>query len=172
MRMQHFAYAIPLAILAGCSHIDPSDAQSLAELGNYESRSVNDAGRVYGLDAVGESVTDVSAIAISKLTELTELGLYNTSITHQGLHELQALKKLQALAFTDTQLSEEDIDELIQLQDLRVLDLSRTGITDSGLGKLSKLSNLEILFLKGNDFTEDGVRKLRRELPRCRIQAN
>jgi Leucine-rich repeat (LRR) protein len=82
---------------------------------------------------------------VTKMKNLTWLGLRNTKITDNGVKALKAL------------------------QFLRFLNLSGTQVTDSSIKELSQMKDLEEIYLWNTKVSESGVETLRKSLPEAKI---
>ena len=116
-------------------------------------------------------ITDEGLEDVAKLQNLTKLGLGDTQITDEGLKEVAKLQKLEWLSLKVTQITDAELKELANLQSLRQLYLSDTQITDDGFKELVKLQKLVTLYLDKTKVTKEGVVELRKALPKCNVWA-
>lgn len=97
--------------------------------------------QIYVLDLSGTTITDKSLLALSKMTNLSNLMLQNTKLTDQNLGTLSSLQKLESL------------------------NLYNVPITDAGLAKLGSIKSLKKLYIWQTKVSLDAVEKLQKLNP-------
>jgi Leucine-rich repeat (LRR) protein len=126
------------------------------------------------LSSVG-SLSDDDLAFVSKLEDLTQLGLEKTRIpgantvgtqpfnglTDRALKHIRGLKKLVSLGLKNNRITDAGLTNIEGLQSLIDLDLSNNPITDAGLKKLANLQSLETLDLEGTQVTAEGLEALK-----------
>ncbi len=150
-----------------------------------ESQRIGNLGRLRTFGAGGRQFNDACLEPLSKLTNLTALGLYNTSVADAGVAQLplvaprldylnlagsrvgdKGLEKLAALAALEdlwvegTEVTDDGLRHLRPLAKLKRLGLNDCRIGDAGLEKLAALPSLEAVHLRGTDVTDEGLRHL------------
>jgi Leucine-rich repeat (LRR) protein len=152
-----------------------------------ECNRIANLSQLHALSIGGAQVNDVCLESLAKLSNLNVLGLYNTSVTDEGiarlpvvtprllslvvsgapvgdagLEKLSALTTLANLWMYDVKVSDAGLKHLKLLTTLRQLGLHECRIGDAGLENLGSLVDLEALHLNGTDITNEGLRHLRR----------
>lgn len=143
---------------------DPSDADvaRLSVLPHLRSLTLS-----------GGKVTDEAMKAVARLTRLEELKLFDTSVSHKGLAELQRLPMLRSLGAT--QMIDNDalaeISRLAGLKTLSIMNHARLPVSPPqshiGFDQLGKLDQLEELALIGLPATADDFEFLE-QMPRLK----
>lgn len=151
--------------------------------------TLDDAGRVTGVDLRATWVTDTDLRKLAQFPYLTHLDLSLTHITDQGMQELRNApgivdlnlrfaeyvtdeglaaikewKKLKRLNVRGTKISDNTLDHISGITTLESLDIGSAMVTDSGLDRLSSLPNLKELTMGGNEVGDAGLQALR-QLP-------
>jgi hypothetical protein len=147
--------------------------------------------QITGMDLTADDLRDSDLEKLSKLTALSDLGLYGSNehvskgfrylarlpslrrfrtpwvLTAENLHDISMMVHLKELilgGYRRGELKEEDLlalKDLEHLVDLRRLDLSHTGLTDASMAQISSLKNLEELNLGRNKITDVGIARLK-----------
>ena len=114
-------------------------------------------------------ITDDGLKLLKGLTELEYLDLGRTRVTDAGLVNLKGLRNLQWLDLRLTPITDAGLEHLKDLPRLKSLCLDYTEVTDTGLEKMKGVVSLLYLSIFGTGITDAGVRKLQQALPLCRI---
>ena len=116
----------------------------------------------------GAPFNDACLEPLAKLTNLRTFGLYNTSITDQGVARLPLVPpRLESLILFGPTIGDTSVEKLAESaarQDTRLKRLALNGchIGDAGLEKLAALNGLDALYLSGTYVTDDGLKHLHR----------
>ncbi len=116
--------------------------------------------------------TTVSNLGLEHLrgmTNLLGLALDNTQVGDGGLEHLRGLTNLEFLSLNDTQISNAGLEHLRGLTNLKFLILDNTQISGAGLSHLRGLANLRELSLHNTQVTRAGIEELQKALPDCEI---
>jgi Leucine-rich repeat (LRR) protein len=115
------------------------------------------------------SVTDAGLQHLDGLTDLTRLYVGDTQVSDAGLAHLKRLTKLSELRLHRTQVTDSGLMHLKGLTKLTKLYLAQTQVSDAGLAHLKGLTKLSELRLHRTQVTDAGVNKLQRALPNLKI---
>jgi Leucine-rich repeat (LRR) protein len=100
-------------------------------------------------------ITDAGLAHLNTLTELKNLGLYQTRITDKVLKHLGSLTNLESLSLNKTQITGEGFAFFNKSAPLRGLELDECALTGTGLANLkpwsNTLENLDMAGVKIND---------------------
>jgi hypothetical protein len=126
-------------------------------------------------------ITDAGLAHLSRLTQVTSLGLLGCQINGSGLKNIQGmthlktlnlqlcpitddnlvylkdLKEIEGLYFLEAPITDAGLKHLKALPKLRELHLHMTRITDAGLTQLCELKQLQILWLGDTKITDAGL---------------
>ena len=107
-----------------------------------------------------DALTEIAGIDTLRSLTLSD----GAKVTDAGVQHLSRLKQLEELRLEDTSLTNKGLQGLCDLARLRVLQLSNTRITDDGLVSLRRLSKLEGLYIHNPQkrFSVEGLRHLRK----------
>jgi internalin A len=129
--------------------------------------------RAFGLELMGEWVTNAGLKELAGMKNLQSLGLSSfTRVTDVGLKELAGLTGLQTLNLADTKMTDAGLKELAGLTGLKSLTLYKTKVRDAGLKELAGMTSLQSLILSSTRVTGAGVRELQKALPALSIENN
>jgi Leucine-rich repeat (LRR) protein len=106
-------------------------------------------------------VTDEGLKELKDFPNLKMLGLNKTKVTDEGLKELKDLKNLKVLYLEGTAVTDAGLKELKDFPNLKRLGLNKTKVTDLGLKELKELKNLEELNLGDTAVTDAGLKELK-----------
>ena len=110
------------------------------------------------LEFEGRGFTDADLKNIPALERVKLLGLWETSVTDDGIAELRRAESLGEISILSSHLSNFALQVLAELSPLRSLQIHRgPRIDDFGLRFLSKCSRLRELYLKGTAITDAGL---------------
>jgi hypothetical protein len=98
-----------------------------------------------------------------------EIDLKRANIDAAGLEKLAALTNLMQLGLYQTNITDKSLDPLVRIATLTDLDLSYTLVTDEGLAKLGALDNLKKLYLHGTAVTDEAVERFQSSVSSCQI---
>ena len=85
----------------------------------------------------GPSVTDQWLVALEPLRTVTELYLYDTRVTGEGLSAISRWARLERLSLSSSPAVGDDaVEHLQHLQQLRSLTLEETNVTPQGAARL------------------------------------
>ena len=93
-----------------------------------------------------EQVSDFNLECLRSIP-LKQLSLQNTSVTDEGIEQLEQLSSLEKLYLSGTHVSDHSLGHLSEAHNLVVLTLSSTLVTDAGVRHIARLSSLEKLLL-------------------------
>ncbi len=119
----------------------------------------------------GTQVTDAGLKEVAGLKSLQTLDVRGTKVTDAGLKELAGLKSLQRLYLNHCDVTGAGLKDLTGLKSLQLLNIGGTSVTDAGLKEAAGLKSLQSLIMWGTKATAAGVAELRKELPKCNIDA-
>ena len=91
-------------------------------------------------------------------------------LTDESLKEVSRLQQLTHLGLSNTQITDSCLDQVVKLQQLEKLFLMRTKISDAGLKQLAELQQLEWIYLSDTQVTKAGFAELKKALPNCAVQ--
>lgn len=193
-------------LAVGQAHLTERGVQVLSTLPNIVALYVDDAAEpeaerisnlrhLRTLSVGGQQFNDACLEPLSKLTNLISLGLYNTSVTDQGVarlpfvapqldylnlagapvtdavcKELAALTELKRLVLTECRIGDAGLESLSDLVGLDNVYLNETDITDAGLKHLHRLANLKLLDVSNTQITAVGIAELKAALPGCHVE--
>ena len=101
---------------------------------------------------------DSVAAYLAKLTELRELGLFDTKLTDAGLAHLRGLTNLRSLLISKGIFTDVGLGYLKSLRELRKLSLSaELDASDEGIKNLAGMVHLTELQLPGKRITDEGL---------------
>lgn len=106
---------------------------------------------------VGTDIGDDQMIVVAHLSELQQLDLRGTQVTHVGLRHLLRLNQLRQLSLQGQPIIDSDLDVVARMTSLQELDLSGTKVTDAGLRKLAALPHLRFLNYASTPATGEGL---------------
>lgn len=117
--------------------------------------------RADSLRLSGTGWTDAESQNIGRLRYLTWLELRRTSISANGLIQLQSLKRLKNLNLIGPTIDDSGLKALLSLRELDHLSLVDTGVQGAGLDyvPMDKLIRLDIC---GHSFNDSGMRHIAR----------
>jgi Leucine-rich repeat (LRR) protein len=75
---------------------------------------------------------------IARLSHLTELVLFNTTISDADLLTLANIRQLETLRLDGSAITDDGLTHLHNLKNLKHLTLTRTAVTDTGIAELRK----------------------------------
>jgi hypothetical protein len=130
---------------------------------------LQDLGLFESLTRYRSGVGDASLEHLKGLTNLSVLNFTFWPVTDAELAHLTAMTKLSTLGLPGTEVTDAGLVNLKCLRSLAKLDLSGTKVTDDGLTHLKALTNLSKLELRRTRVTRAGVEKLTRALPKLTI---
>jgi Leucine-rich repeat (LRR) protein len=104
-----------------------------------------------------KAVTDAGLAHVRGLTNLIQLGLYDTGIGDEGLVNLEDLTSLTTLVLGKTRVSNAGVKHLQRLTTLTELALSGLPVNDAGLAQLQGLHRLTTLILDSTNVTDTGL---------------
>ncbi|HEY1174406.1 MAG TPA: leucine-rich repeat domain-containing protein [Verrucomicrobiae bacterium] len=118
----------------------------------------------------GESPTDETMAAISKLPKITLLVLWgNRTVTSQGYAHIGSLKNLTLLSIQATSLDDTGMLHLKDLKKLQHLQLCNTQITDQSAPILKNLPALKELWLDDTKISKPAARDIEKALPKTMV---
>jgi Leucine-rich repeat (LRR) protein len=120
--------------------------------------------RLHQLSTVGlcgAAITDDGLSGVESLSGLEDLVFDGTPVTDRGLVHLGKLTKLTHLGLNKTRVDGSGFKCLWDLKSLRVLDLANCRVTSEGLAGLRGLTGLRNLDLGCNRITDAGLANLR-----------
>ncbi len=119
-------------------------------------------------------VTSDDLVALKRLPNLTVLRLPGDSQQDAGLTDadLEHLTdhRLTELSLYDTRITDEGLAALTRIPTLKLLYLQKTAITDDGLQQLAALKKLETVFINETNVTNAGIADLQAKLPGCDVR--
>jgi len=122
------------------------------------------------MNLVGAKIQDSQLALLQPVNDqLAVLNLSRTSITDEGLKNLENLPNLRKLHLENTKITDAGLAHLKNLQNLEYLNLYGTAVSDAGLTDLQGLKNLKALYLWQTKVTPTGVEQLKTALPNCQI---
>ena len=80
------------------------------------------------------------------------------------------LEKVTELELYSSGITDEGLKEVAKLENLKHLSSGLTQITDEGLKEIAKLQRLTELFMENTKVTKEGVAELKKALPNCNIE--
>jgi Leucine-rich repeat (LRR) protein len=117
-----------------------------------------------GLDLAKSQISDVGLkegiVGLKDLEHLTDLSLYSTKITDDGLVHLSALKRMRFLRLDGTPLTGAGLVHLKDLPNLDCVNLAHTRLTDDTCDQLAELKGHVRILLSDTHVTTMGLRKL------------
>lgn len=119
-----------------------------------------------------DRLSDAAGGSLAKVSRLTKLNLYGTSLGDDAMQSLRTAEQLTWLNVDKTAITDKALPSIGQLEMLTFLHLGSTKITDAGLDSLVVLKNLETLIVTRTGVTQAGVQKLSPQLPTTEIQLN
>jgi serine/threonine-protein kinase len=134
-------------------------------------KHLNKAHELQELDLAGTDVTSENLKHLTGARKLKELNLSESAIKDGGLDALANFPELVNLDLSGCRIGDTALKPLESLK-LEKLNLRNTHITDKSVDSLKELKTLQHLDLIQTSFTRDGVDKLRKELPKCKIEAD
>lgn len=115
--------------------------------------------KMYGRDVI----TDEAMVSISKLTNMTVLGVEDTSVSDEGLKQMKRFDYLEEFyAFRCINITNEGVAALEDLTNLRRIRLRATSINGGCVKYLSNLPLLEILDVSETYVGDDGMAEMKR----------
>jgi len=117
------------------------------------------------------SITDEHATLVSELTNAQELNLNYTEVTDVGLARLASLPGLEGLGLNGTHVTDEGLSHIHESM-LRRLALYDTAVTDNCLVELAKLPQLSMLDVQKTGVTPAGVSRFRENNATCVIYSD
>ncbi|MBI1311544.1 SUMF1/EgtB/PvdO family nonheme iron enzyme [bacterium] len=119
-------------------------------------------------------VTTDNVVALTKLPALTKLGLHGNPQIGAGLTDADLVHltrlPLTELSLFDTKITNDGLKTLAQIPNLTLLGLQKTAIDDDGLQQLVSLKNLKAVFVGKTAVTDAGIAALREKLPECDVR--
>lgn len=115
---------------------------------------------VSSFDISFREISDVGLKSLEKLTELTNLNLWDTHVTDAGMKYLGKLIQLKDLRLTSSLVTDVGMKNLEKLTELTDLYITFPKVTDAGMKCLEKLTYLIDLYLWGMHVTDAGVTSL------------
>ena len=100
---------------------------------------------------------------------LKKLNLSGCTITDASAVYLSRLKNLETLVLDGTQITDQGLKMLARLPKLKVLILDHTKVTDAGVAYLSSTSNLVELSLSNTSVSDAMLETLQQEIPALRV---
>jgi hypothetical protein len=108
----------------------------------------------------GTSVTDEGLRQIQPAVQLEWLDLAGLPITDRGIAYLTPSSALLRLNLDGTQVTDRALEHLSQFSGLEELDVSGTRVSNAGLAHLNRLHNLRGLWLANTAVTHEGLERL------------
>jgi len=113
-------------------------------------------------------VTNEGLSTLGEISSLKELSLCLTSITDEGLANLEYLQ-LEEFNIGKTTITDAGIIHIQKIKTLRILNLSHTKVTDSILPHLEGMPNLKWVGLGNTQVTQKAVNEARTRNPSLKI---
>jgi Leucine Rich repeat len=117
-------------------------------------------------DNIDDRKLKILVSVLSPLPKCPKLSLIGTSVTDDGLAELQTLHSLEQLDLTGSQISGAGLRKLNTLR-LQSLNLSYTRLSDNDVPRIVAFRDLRTLDVSMSQISEAGASRLRKSLPEC-----
>jgi hypothetical protein len=116
------------------------------------------------------SISDEGLSEIERCSRLVELTAGRTKITDRTLAQAARMHGLKRLLINHTRVSDQGFLQLRGLAALEVIAAGHCGLSDEALAVLPTLPKLKVAFLAGNRFSDSGLVRFREQFPGVAIE--